>query len=87
MKSGTEGDSARNGARSLHASRDLFALRVAEYYLSTIAGSNDRRHNQAVSALNELSAETKIACDAAGLQHGVSSAIDPRDWIFWFLYN
>jgi len=40
-----------------------------------------------VSCLNELSAEAKIACDAAGLRHRVSGAIDPRDWIFWFLYN
>jgi SAM-dependent methyltransferase len=40
-----------------------------------------------VSALNEVSAEAKIACDAAGLRHRVSGTVDPRDWIFWFLYN
>ena len=36
---------------------------------------------------NELPAEAKTTGNAAGLRHGVPGAIDPRDWIFWFLYN
>ncbi len=35
----------------------------------------------------ELTDDARIACDVASTRHGVSGAIDPKDWIFWFLYN
>jgi len=40
-----------------------------------------------MSGLNARTDEAKTACDAASLRHGISGAVDPRDWIFWFLYN
>lgn len=38
-------------------------------------------------AQTELSPEARSACATAGTRHGVSGAVDPRDWMFWFLYN
>lgn len=40
-----------------------------------------------MSVVTELPAEAKIAGDAAGQRHGVPGTIDPRDWIFWFIFN
>lgn len=69
-----------------HEAKTLRPCGTAQYP-STIAGLNDMRHNKAVNRLNELSAETTVACNVEGLRHGVSGIIDPRDLIFWFLYN
>jgi SAM-dependent methyltransferase len=40
-----------------------------------------------LETLNELSNEARTTCEAAGARFGVSGAVDPRDWMFWFLYN
>jgi hypothetical protein len=44
-------------------------------------------HDFAKPMSTKLPDEAKAACDAASLRHGVSGAIDSKDWIFWFLYD
>jgi SAM-dependent methyltransferase len=40
-----------------------------------------------MGALSKLPEEAKTACQAVALRYGVSGAVHPNDWIFWFLYN
>jgi SAM-dependent methyltransferase len=40
-----------------------------------------------MGTLSKLPEEAKTACQAAALRYGVSGAVHPSDWIFWFLYN